>query len=182
MEKHDFGKCVWAKNRRCFKIAVDNSSTAGIISGHEKLTIDHLRSHCIRIANQIYKLINGGWSLFHWAADPVVWVPRELNHKADSLCNKSMNMKQNHRYIHPQIDQIIRTGFNLKLCTDGGVRGGKTSGTGWVIYAVQVDDVGAEGKHVAVIEGGFYYDRGMSSLEAEIRALKEALTCLGMYL
>ena len=120
--------------------------------------------------------------MHHWAADPVAWVPRELNDMADSLCNRSMNNKQDHRKIHHFIDKIIRSGFNLKLCTDGGVRGGKTSGTGWIIYAVQVNDHGAEGKHVAIIEGGTYFNRGMSSLEAEIRALDEALDCLGLYL
>ena len=74
------------------------------------------------------------------------------------------------------------TKFNIKIATDGGVRGGRVSGTGWVVYAVQVEEDGNEGKHIVILEGGQFFDRGMSSLEVETRALDEALANLATYL
>ena len=129
----------------------------------------------------VLKLTTRGWALYHWAADPVVWVPREFNDKADSLCNKSKELKAPHLYRHHEIASIIHSGFNIKISTDGGVRGGTISGTGWVVYAVQVGVTGNEGKHVNILEGGQYHGRGMSSLEVEIRALEEALDHLCLY-
>ena len=76
----------------------------------------------------------------------------------------------------------MRTKYNIKICTDGGVRGGRVSGTGWAIYAVQTDDVGRGRRQVIVMEGGTYMHRGMSSLEVEVLALEEAMTYLHTYL
>ena len=89
-------------------------------------------------------MMDAGWTLHHWAADPVIWVPRELNAKADSICNKVMDPKTPYMYRHKDIRAIMQTKFNLFFCTDGGVRGGRVSGTGWAVYAVQVDSLGGE--------------------------------------
>ena len=35
-----------------------------------------------------------------------------------------------------------------------GVRGGRVSGTGWAVYAVQVDELGWEKRNVIIMEGG----------------------------
>ena len=56
------------------------------------------------------------------------------------------------------------------------------SGTGWVVYAVQVGETGVEGKHVPILKGGQYMGRGMSSLEVEIRALDETMATIATFL
>ena len=151
---------------------------AGILSGHEKLKQENLRPYCRKIVGNVNRMLNAGWTLHHWAADPVIWVPRELNAKADNICNKVMDDKAPYMYRHKDIRAIMQTKFNLKICTDGGVRGGRVSGTGWAVYAVQVDELGWEKRNVIIMEGGKHMDWGMSSLEVEIRALEEAMTHL----
>ena len=123
-----------------------------------------------------------GRQLHHWAADPVEWVPREFNVKADSVCNIVMDKQAPHMYRHKDLKAILESRYNIKISTDGGVRGGRVTGAGWVIYAVQVDALGIEGKHVVALEGGAYIGRGMSSLEAEIRAMEEAMLAIAQHL
>ena len=157
-------------------ITVDNQSVAGILSGHEVLKQEKLRPNCRRITDYIQKLLEHGRTLPHWASDPVIWVPREFNNKADSICNKVMDNRAPHVYSHKDIRAIMGTKYNIKIATDGGVRGQRISGTGWAVYAVQIDSMGEEKRQVIILEGGQFKDRGMSSLEAEILAVEEALS------
>ena len=174
--------CRWEKRRKSFRITVDNASVAGILGGHEKLKIDHLRPLCRGIMDHVDRMMKHGWSLPNWKSEPIEWVPRELNCKADAICNHVMDTRTQYMYRHKNTASILYSKFNLKIATDGGVRGQAVSGTGWVIYAVQTDDRGREGRHVVVMKGGQYYARPMSSLEIEIRALGEAMATLVTYL
>ena len=141
-----------------------------------------LRKRYHRITNAISKMMKCGWRFPHWAADPVAWVPREFNNAADSIVNIVMDAKAPLSYKHKDVGAAIRTGYNLKIGTDGGVRGEKVSGAGWVVFAVQVKEGGREGKHVHILKGGTYHGVGMSSLAIETLALDEALIVITSYL
>ena len=76
-------------------------------------------------------MVKHGWGLPHWAADPVVWVPREFNNAADTIVNVVMNAKAPLSFKHKGVGAIIRSGYKLKIGTAGGVRGGYLEVPGW---------------------------------------------------
>ena len=102
---------------------MDNQSVAGILGGHEVLKQEKLRPNCRRITDYIQKLLEHGRTLPHWASDPVIWLPREFNNKADSICSKVMDNRAPHVYSHKDIRAIMGTKYNIKIATDGGVMG-----------------------------------------------------------
>ena len=69
----------------------------------------------------------------------------------------------------------IRNRTNLTVCSDGGVRGNRVSGTGWAVWAST--ECGA---HIRIMEGGSFIKKGMSSFEAELLAVLEAVGALNM--
>ena len=72
------------------------------------------------------------------------WVPRELNKRADTICNIVMNTREKHELRHARLNDILRDRYNLKISSDGGIRGGRVSATGWAVWAVRVGEEGGE--------------------------------------
>ena len=120
--------------------------------------------------------------LHWWNADPVAWVPRELNKQADRICNLVMDSRKDFSFKDSRLADILYSGFNIKIGTDGGSRGAGISSTGWAVFAVQVGDNGEEGQNLPVIKGGTFYSYPMCSLAIEAKALVEALTVLDNYM
>ena len=56
------------------------------------------------------------------------------------------------------------------------------SAIGWTVWAVRVDGRRKERSHRVILEGGIHYDKGISSLDAETRALADALKSLSRFL
>ena len=173
---------MWRDQRHCFRIAVDNATLAAVISGHDVLKDHSLRPICVRICRNIKRLTQNGWRTHTWNADPVAWVPSELNKHADGICNYVMDAKAPYWYINQKPRLAIYSKYNIKIGTDGGSRGGRESSTGWGIFAVQIGEGGREGKHVPLLKGGTYFDAGQSSLRFEAIALDEVLAAMVNYL
>ena len=49
--------------------------------------------------------------------------------------------------MNARISQFLRYRYNIKIASDGGVRGDRVSATGWVVYAAEVDGEGREGRY-----------------------------------
>ena len=172
----------WAARRGRFRVTVDNQLLSEILCGHTMLKVGNLRPMCVEITNRIARRLEDGWRPARDHEDPVLWVPRELNKRADTICNIVMNTREKHEFRHARINDILRDRYNLKISSDGGIRGGRVSATGWAVWAVRVGEEGGECGQRRILEGGTFYDRGMSSLEAETRALVEALVTLSTLL
>ena len=161
---------------------MDNQQLAEILCGHTKLQIEELRPICSGITDRIAKWLEDGRKPATDQGDPVLWVPRELNKRADRVCNIVMDQGSGHSYVHRRIKDILKGRFNFKISSDGGIRGGRVSAIGWSVWAVRVDGEGREMSNRVILEGGTYFRKGMSSLEAEARALADALMSLARFL
>ena len=168
----------WPGRRNYYRITVDNSELAAVLCGHSELKIEHLRPYMERITNIVQRLSRMGWDCPGECADPVLWVPRELNKAADAVCNLVMNRRLHVEYRHPRIHTYLSERCCIKISSDGGCRGGKVSATGWTVWAVRVGKSGEEVQEVVILKGGKLFDIGMASLEIETRALHECLESL----
>ena len=165
-----------------FRITVDNATLAAVLGGHEKLNDEKLRNNYHSITNAISKMVKYGWKLPHWAADPVVWVPREFNNAADTIVNVVMNAKAPLSFKHKDVGAIIRSGYNLKIGTDGGGAWGEGERDRMGCLCGAGGGGGKERKSCIILKGGTYHGVGMSSLAVETLALDEALAALTSYL
>ena len=131
-----------------------------------------------RMTNIVQRLSRMGWDNPVACADPVLWVPRELNKAADAVCNLVMDRRSHVVYRHPRIRGYLSERCNIKISSDGGCRGGNVSATGWTVWAVRVGAGGEEVQEVVILKGGKLFDVGMASLEIETRALHECFEIL----
>ena len=109
---------------------------------------------CVDITNHIEKKLNDGWRPAKDQEDPVLWVPRELNKRADTICNLVMDARGKHEFRHERISILLKERINIKVSSDGGSRGGRISATGWVIWAVRVGEEGEEMEQRRILERG----------------------------
>ena len=167
----------WSNQSGCIYFVVDNYEVKEVLCGHSELKATYLYGACVTILNKLGRLLKDGRNLPSQFSDPWQWVPRELNKYADSICNLVMNNRRNHFSQHPQCMFHIRNRTNLTVCSDGGVRGNRVSGTGWAVWAST--ECGA---HICILEGGSFIKKGMSSFEAELFAVLEAVRALNTLL
>ena len=106
---------------------MDNQLLSEILCGHTKLQIEELRPICSEITDRIAKWLEDGRKLATDQGDPVLWVPRELNKRADRVCNIVLGQGSRHNYVHARIRDILKGRINLKISSDGGIRGGVVS-------------------------------------------------------
>ena len=94
------------------------------MGGHTQLNIENLRHYMEAMTKTINRMMDGGRNTAAELEHPVVWVPRELNRNADRICNKVMDEKKDHGFVHEKIVAILKGRFNLKISSDGGTRAG----------------------------------------------------------
>ena len=154
----------WYGERDRVIITVDSQQLAEILGGHICLKVEALRPLMEAITGRVNGMRDGGKKGAKDLEDPVAWVPRELNRRADKICNEAMDRTDGHSFVHARIREIIRHGYNLKISSDGGIRAGRKSAIGWSVWAVRVDSAGIEIGQRVIMEGSLYYPHGMSSL------------------
>ena len=169
-------RSTWKGRRNQCRITVDNHELASILCGHSVLKAELLRPMCERITSILCRLYRGGWQPPGIGADQVISVPRELNKAADKVCNTIMDIRSGGiLYSSRRTTTFLAERCNLKISSDGGSRGGKSSATGWAVWAVLVGGGGEEVRETLLAKGVEWCDRGMPSLEVETRALAEVL-------
>ena len=84
----------------------------------------------------LIKIWDRGWRPQKLWSDPVVWRPRRWNLGADYLCNLAMDTSQNWKEVDAAaLADALRSGCNLQLHSDGGLRQGSCAATGWTLSA-----------------------------------------------
>ena len=72
---------------------MDNQQLAEILGGHTQLNIGNPIHYMEAMTKTINRMMDDGRKTAAELEDPSVWVPRELNRKADRICNTVMDEK-----------------------------------------------------------------------------------------
>ena len=164
----------WQTHFGCIKIIVDSKTLYDIVAGEAVYSGTNVRDEFINIDNILRQWMTTDRTTASPVGNPVEWRPRELNHGADSQCNKTLDNNSKHCFEAKDVSKYIHRTFNLFVQTDGGCRGDGRSASGWRIRAINC--LKDEPKDIAL--GGTIYDGNHSSLDIETKALNEAITYL----
>ena len=169
-------KC-WPGPPQQFQCVVDCQVLANLLNGTCLLVNPELRPVFVRMARTLAALFDSGWTP-KAAADAVQRRERDWNRGADHLCNVSMDHRR--KILEVDVDLLairMRSGCNLQIHSDGGLRRGYGAAMGWTITAWSRESKDSWRRDV-VAKCCVFLEVCTSSFTAETLALEAAIDML----
>lgn len=163
----------WRKDKKLFKIVVDNQTLAKLVNGKAVCTDERYERDLSDIVHNMPLLSTSTeWQLAEPWRDWVLWRPRCWNHLADKVVNNVMDGVQNPWKLVDPDDHDHGDPGNIVLTTDGGARGVTTAAAGWAIQKWQRQGESDQWNAHVIASGGGSLAPGTTAFAAEIKGLK----------